>query len=165
MVKIKSLPFDASQLDVIQFFDSFRMKANGVQIVVRSDNKPTGEAFVDFESPEEAVRAIRDRDHKVFSEKFGDRYVRLIQVTRREMQATLALRFGGEGILKMKVRSTHMLARWGGAGLGRAEGWGELFVCFWQASPSSVCVSKVSRYPRAPGISAHSDPPLAFPGR
>lgn len=43
VVKIKSLPFDASQLDVINFFDGFKMKANGVQLVVRSDNKPTGE--------------------------------------------------------------------------------------------------------------------------
>lgn len=28
--------------------------------------------------------------------------MRLIQVSRKDMQATLALRFGGEGILKMK---------------------------------------------------------------
>lgn len=28
----------------------------------------------------------------------------VVQVSRKEMQATLALRFGGEGILKMKVR-------------------------------------------------------------
>ena len=43
VVKIKSLPFDATQLDVLQFFDGFKMKPNGVQLVVRSDNKPTGE--------------------------------------------------------------------------------------------------------------------------
>ncbi|KAF5826258.1 hypothetical protein DUNSADRAFT_3879 [Dunaliella salina] len=102
VVKIKSLPFDANQLDIIQFFEGFRLKPNGVQLVVRSDNKPTGEAFVDFEAPDEAARAIREKDHKVFSDKFGDRYVRLIQVSRKEMQATLALRFGGEGILKIK---------------------------------------------------------------
>jgi epithelial splicing regulatory protein 1/2 len=40
---MKSLPFDATQLDVIQFFDGFKLKPNGVQLVVRSDNKPTGE--------------------------------------------------------------------------------------------------------------------------
>lgn len=102
VVKIKSLPFDATQLDIIQFFEGLKLKPNGVQLVVRSDNKPTGEAFVDFENNEEACKAIREKDHKVFSEKFGDRYVRLIQVSRKEMQATLALRFGGEGILKMK---------------------------------------------------------------
>lgn len=114
VVKIKSLPFDATQLDIIQFFEAYRLKPNGVQLVVRSDNKPTGEvrigdahrwhkypagrigsiaiaqtshplsanlqAFVDFENLDEAARAIREKDHKVFSEKFGDRYVRLIQV-------------------------------------------------------------------------------------
>ena len=39
---------------------------------------------MDFESPDEAGRAIREKDHKVFSEKFGDRYVRLIQVRAGE---------------------------------------------------------------------------------
>ena len=34
------------QLDIIQFFAGFRLKANGVQLVVRSDNKPTGEVRV-----------------------------------------------------------------------------------------------------------------------
>ena len=43
VVKIKSLPFDATQLDIIQFFAEFKLKPNGVQLVVRSDNKPTGE--------------------------------------------------------------------------------------------------------------------------
>lgn len=38
------------------------------------------QAFVDFENYEEAVKAMREKDHKVFNEKFGDRYVRLIQV-------------------------------------------------------------------------------------
>lgn len=43
VVKIKSLPFDASQLDIINFFEGFKIKPNGTQLVVRSDNKPTGE--------------------------------------------------------------------------------------------------------------------------
>jgi len=38
---------------------------------------------VDFDSFEEAARAVREKDHKVFHEKFGDRYVRLIQVCIR----------------------------------------------------------------------------------
>ena len=35
---------------------------------------------MDFENYEEAAKAMREKDHKVFHEKFGDRYVRLIQV-------------------------------------------------------------------------------------
>jgi len=34
------------------------------------------QAFVDFENYEEAAKAMREKDHKVFHEKFGDRYVR-----------------------------------------------------------------------------------------
>lgn len=144
VVKMKSLPFDANQADIIIFFEQYKLKPNGVQLVVRSDNKPTGEvralnraagidrrclhravlhagsasclhapvcgqaraassctyasavsltvspmfasclqAFVDFESYEEASKAMREKDHKVFNEKFGDRYVRLIQVRSR----------------------------------------------------------------------------------
>jgi hypothetical protein len=43
VVKMKSLPFDSTQLDIIHFFESYKLKPNGVQLVVRSDNKPTGE--------------------------------------------------------------------------------------------------------------------------
>jgi hypothetical protein len=43
VVKMKSLPFDSTQLDIIHFFEGFKLKPNGVQLVVRSDNKPTGE--------------------------------------------------------------------------------------------------------------------------
>eukprot|EP00798_Chlamydomonas_sp_ICE-L_P009763 gene9763-7638_t len=115
VVKVKSLPFDASQLDVIKFFKDYQLKPNGVQIVVRSNNQPTGEAFVDFVCPEEALKAVQEKDHNIFAEKFGSRYVRLIQVTRKEMHATLALRFGGEGILKMKgipFKATPQDVRW-----------------------------------------------------
>jgi len=43
VVKLKSLPFDATQLDIILFFEGYKLRANGVQLVVRSDNKATGE--------------------------------------------------------------------------------------------------------------------------
>eukprot|EP01025_Chloroclados_australasicus_P008929 TRINITY_DN1331_c0_g1_i10.p1 TRINITY_DN1331_c0_g1~~TRINITY_DN1331_c0_g1_i10.p1 ORF type:complete len:672 (-),score=115.69 TRINITY_DN1331_c0_g1_i10:5362-7377(-) len=102
VVRVKSLPFDANQADLLDFFRNYHMKPNGVQLVVRLDGRPTGEAFVDFESYEEALRASRDKDRQVFHPKFGERYVRLILVTRQEMQRVLAERYAGEGILKMK---------------------------------------------------------------
>jgi hypothetical protein len=52
---------------------------------------------VDFESPEEAGRALREKDHKVFAEKFGDRYVRLIQVGGRKGGANGGVLRGGGG--------------------------------------------------------------------
>lgn len=37
------------------------------------------QAFVDFDSGAEAERAITTKDRQVFAQKFGDRYVRLVQ--------------------------------------------------------------------------------------
>jgi hypothetical protein len=36
VVKIKSLPFDANQLDIIHFFEEYRLKPNGVVCSPRS---------------------------------------------------------------------------------------------------------------------------------
>ena len=39
------------------------------------------QAFVDFDSGAEAERAITSKDRQVFAQKFGDRYVRLVQAS------------------------------------------------------------------------------------
>ena len=39
------------------------------------------QAFVDFDSGAEAERAITTKDRQVFAQKFGDRYVRLVQAS------------------------------------------------------------------------------------
>lgn len=40
---------------------------------------PGVQAFVDFDNGAEAERAITTKDRQVFAQKFGDRYVRLVQ--------------------------------------------------------------------------------------
>uniref|UniRef100_A0A061RGC4 G-rich sequence factor 1-like isoform x1 n=1 Tax=Tetraselmis sp. GSL018 TaxID=582737 RepID=A0A061RGC4_9CHLO len=102
IVKVKGLPLEAKQIDLIHFFDGFNFRANGVQIVTAGLHRPTGEGFVDFETPEEAARAITTKDGSQFGAKFGDRFVKLLSVGRREMQDALNLCFGGDGVLKMK---------------------------------------------------------------
>ena len=42
---------------------------------------PGVQAFVDFDSGAEAERAIMTKDRQVFAQKFGDRYVRLVQAS------------------------------------------------------------------------------------
>lgn len=42
---------------------------------------PAVQAFVDFDSASEAERAITTKDRQVFAQKFGDRYVRLVQAS------------------------------------------------------------------------------------
>ena len=45
VIKVKSLPYDACQLDVLMFFDGFKMRPNGVQLVIQGNNKPSGEVI------------------------------------------------------------------------------------------------------------------------
>eukprot|EP00873_Tetraselmis_striata_P041934 jgi/Tetstr1/462198/TSEL_007261.t1 len=115
VVRVRGLPMDAKQLDVITFFKDYALRANGVQVLVTSGLKPVGEAFVDFETCEDAQKACAEKDHKVFDEeKFGDRFVRLILVPRREMQDALGSHLGGDGIIKVKgmpFKATHAEVR------------------------------------------------------
>ena len=83
VVKIKSLPFDATQLDVLQFFDGFKMKPNGVQLVVRSDNKPTGEVRA-----EEKMRRWDAEETSCYSPQAGS----LIDIPAPASRHSLTLR-------------------------------------------------------------------------
>lgn len=117
------------QIDIIRFFDGFNLRHNGVQIAIAGNFKPTGEvdaspcviraqvpismahvqialvltqAFADFETTDEARRAVAEKDRGTFGERFGDRFVRLVMVSRKEMQDSLSAK-KGEGIIKIKV--------------------------------------------------------------
>lgn len=46
VIKVKSLPYDACQLDVLHFFEGFRIRPNGVQLVIQGNNKPSGEVSI-----------------------------------------------------------------------------------------------------------------------
>jgi len=95
-LKIKGLPFKATEEDIEHFFAGFQVVPMGVRIVLQEDERPSGLAFVELESGAEANRA-RAKDRGVFNEgKFGDRFVQVMAVTRAEVDATLAL--GGRGI-------------------------------------------------------------------
>jgi len=43
IVKVKSLPLEAKQIDLIKFFEGYTLRHNGVQIAVSGSFKPTGE--------------------------------------------------------------------------------------------------------------------------
>eukprot|EP00878_Enallax_costatus_P015584 GHUV01016324.1.p1 GENE.GHUV01016324.1~~GHUV01016324.1.p1 ORF type:complete len:208 (+),score=38.75 GHUV01016324.1:247-870(+) len=76
VVKMKGLPFKASLEDVLKFYTGFSITAQSIYLKRHPDGRPSGEAFVVFDSPEEAQRACQ-KDRETFGEKFGDRYVRV----------------------------------------------------------------------------------------
>lgn len=64
MIKVKYLPQGACQLDIINYFGEFQLKGDGVHIVVKPDNSPPQEAFVEFETGREAQRAIEMKNNR-----------------------------------------------------------------------------------------------------
>ncbi|MCO5581588.1 hypothetical protein L7F22_035476 [Adiantum nelumboides] len=83
-VKMKNLPYSALPRDVARFFDGYRFAPNGVHMVTAVTGRPTGEAFVEFASVEEANRAMeRNRC------SMGPRFIELLRATKCELLITL----------------------------------------------------------------------------
>lgn len=77
-IKMRGLPFSASMYDILEFFKGYNVVENGVHVVVGPGERPTGEAYVEFATPEDAQRAMeKHRQH------IGSRYVELFRVTKR----------------------------------------------------------------------------------
>lgn len=51
----QGIPFKATAADVRKFFGGYRIKADGISFIMHADGRPTGMAFIEFETPQEAV--------------------------------------------------------------------------------------------------------------
>ena len=77
-VKMRGLPYNAQTKDILEFFEGYKIDSKGILIMMGPDNRPTGEAFVEFVSPDEAQRAMER--HK---QNMGSRYIELFRATKR----------------------------------------------------------------------------------
>lgn len=72
ILKLRGLPYSVKKTDILRFFKDFDITEDKVQIACRPDGKVTGEAFVEFASPEQARKAMC-KDKMLI----GSRYVEL----------------------------------------------------------------------------------------
>lgn len=79
VLKLRGLPFSVKKGDIVKFFGDFKVKDGRVHIAFRPDGKATGEAYVEFDSAEEAKRAM-SKDKMMI----GSRYVELFPSTPDE---------------------------------------------------------------------------------
>ncbi|EOD11302.1 hypothetical protein EMIHUDRAFT_55470, partial [Emiliania huxleyi CCMP1516] len=80
VVKMRGLPYKVTRNDILEFFAGLSVPLNGVHLMFNEREQPTGEAYVEFSSPEDRERAMsKDRQH------MGGRYVELFRVSRAEM--------------------------------------------------------------------------------
>ncbi|CAH9135190.1 unnamed protein product [Cuscuta epithymum] len=79
-LKLRGLPFSVNKSDIIKFFGGdYNLTDEKVCIGYRSDGKATGEAYVEFSSPEEAKSAMC-KDNMMI----GSRYIELFPSTQDE---------------------------------------------------------------------------------
>ncbi|XP_020882834.1 heterogeneous nuclear ribonucleoprotein F isoform X2 [Arabidopsis lyrata subsp. lyrata] len=79
VLKMRGLPYSVNKPQIIEFFSGYKVIEGRVQVVCRPDGKATGEAFVEFETGEEARRAMAKDKMSI-----GSRYVELFPTTREE---------------------------------------------------------------------------------
>ncbi|CAG9465185.1 unnamed protein product [Pedinophyceae sp. YPF-701] len=76
-VYMKGLPYQATQDDIIKFFSGFRVEPDTLLLGKNRQGQFSGCAWVSFDSPEEATRAINNLSGKYL----GSRYVEIDRST------------------------------------------------------------------------------------
>lgn len=77
---MRGLPFSAGKDDIMEFFKDFVLSEDSIHITFNFEGRPTGEAFVEFASPEDAKSALaKDRM------TLGSRYIELFPSSLEEL--------------------------------------------------------------------------------
>jgi len=72
-VKVRGLPFRATPIDILAFFEGYDHIVESLQLGVDALGRPSGEAWLTFTSGDEALRAVRERNRHYL----GNRYLEL----------------------------------------------------------------------------------------
>ncbi|XP_010550499.1 PREDICTED: heterogeneous nuclear ribonucleoprotein H isoform X2 [Tarenaya hassleriana] len=81
VLKMRGLPYSVKKSQIVEFFSGYKVIEERVHIVCRPDGKATGEAYVEFETAEEAKKAMAKDKMSI-----GTRYVELFPSTLDEAQ-------------------------------------------------------------------------------
>ncbi|XP_077254180.1 uncharacterized protein LOC143893103 [Tasmannia lanceolata] len=85
VLRLRGLPFSAGKDDVLDFFNDFELSEDSVHIVINSDGRPVGEAFVEFSSAEDSKAAmVKDRM------MLGSRYIELFPSSIEELDEAVS---------------------------------------------------------------------------
>lgn len=85
LLRLRGLPFSASKEDIMDFFKEFELSEERIHITATSDSRPTGEAYVEFDSPEDSKSAM-SKDRMTL----GSRYIELFPSSREELEEAVS---------------------------------------------------------------------------
>ncbi|CAI5443867.1 unnamed protein product [Caenorhabditis angaria] len=79
-VRMRGLPYDCTEQQIKTFFEPLKV-LDKILFISRSDGRPTGDAFVQFETEEDAQNALLKHRQTI-----GQRYIELFKSTAAEVQ-------------------------------------------------------------------------------
>ncbi|KAK8279786.1 hypothetical protein V6Z11_D09G133500 [Gossypium hirsutum] len=85
ILRLRGLPFSAGKDDVMEFFKDFVLSEDAVHIVLNSEGRPSGEAFVEFTNAEDS-KAAMSKDRMTL----GSRYIELFPSFSEEMEEAIS---------------------------------------------------------------------------
>mmetsp|Transcript_34450 Transcript_34450/g.40289 ORF Transcript_34450/g.40289 Transcript_34450/m.40289 type:complete len:477 (+) Transcript_34450:147-1577(+) len=91
IVRVRGLPFSATEATVAEFFSDVRIPPQGVHMVYNPQERPTGEAFVEVESEEDIATALEHNGAPL-----GHRYIEVFKSSPSDM-----MRLGGGSAAQM----------------------------------------------------------------
>jgi len=110
VVKLRGLPFGCTKEEIAHFFSGLEIVPNGIMLPADDQGRNSGEAFVQFASPEIAERSFgKDK------ELIGHRYIEIFKSDLNEANSMMAGRPG--------PYDRHD-GRYGGMGMGMGGGYG-----------------------------------------
>ncbi|CAN8277732.1 unnamed protein product [Cochlearia groenlandica] len=80
VLKMRGLPYSVNKAQIVEFFSGYKVIEERVHVACRPDGKATGEAYVEFETVEEARRAAMAKDKM----SIGSRYVELFPTSHED---------------------------------------------------------------------------------
>ncbi|XP_014291697.1 heterogeneous nuclear ribonucleoprotein H2 isoform X3 [Halyomorpha halys] len=83
VVKVRGLPWSTTEEDIVKFFSECHIRngKKGVQMTLSREGRPSGEAYIEMETPEDVELACkRDRDY------MGHRYIEVFKANKSEME-------------------------------------------------------------------------------
>ncbi|KAL3828191.1 hypothetical protein ACJIZ3_016993 [Penstemon smallii] len=81
VLRMRGLPFSAGKDDIIDFFKNFTLSEESIHITFNHEGRPTGEAFVEFASEDDAKAALAKNRMTL-----GSRYIELFPSSQEDMK-------------------------------------------------------------------------------
>jgi len=80
-VRLRGLPFEATKKDIAAFFVGIEIAPYGITLTMDQDGRPSGDAYVEFTSPDEAEKALQKN-----KERIGHRYIEIFKSSKHDVK-------------------------------------------------------------------------------